>query len=101
MSKRMNRFINIVLILAILFVIGVGLYDLHAEACWTYYDKGYNDAMHAYGIEFVNEHRVMTERDWILFDEGFDYALDYIDHEPVEKPTEIELCGQIHTRTGG
>lgn len=95
----MKKLITVFLIAGLIAMLGIGFYTWHMSECWAWYDAGYDDAMGDFGIEFINGHRTINERDWCMFDAGFDYAFDYVDLPCPERPTEIDLCGQTYCRT--
>ena len=95
----MSKLISALLILGIIALLGVGAYTWHMSECWSWYDAGYDDAMDDWDIEIINGHRIVNERDWLMWEAGYDFAFEYIDLEPVAKPTEVELCGQTYCRT--
>ena len=79
----MNRLIAALLILGIIVLLGIGAYSWHVSECWAWYDSGYDDAMGDFGIVVENGHIIPSERDWLIFEAGYDFAFEYID---VERP---------------
>ena len=94
----MNKLISAILILGIITLLCVGAYAWHMNECWAWYDAGYDDAMCDYDIEIINGHRTINERDWLMLEAGYDFALEYIDLEHIEMPNEIELGGRTYVR---